>query len=85
MFFDENGILDMDALVAGRPSYRKIMEDGTVTEEEVKAQSDRIVELLHGIERDFTQEQQARIRELLAETSVLYAAYQLYSIQSLDK
>ena len=31
MFFDENGILDIDSIVCKNPSFRRIMEDGEVT------------------------------------------------------
>ena len=37
MFFNEKGILNIDEMVADNASFKNIMEDGIVTEEEVKA------------------------------------------------
>ena len=59
MFFNQNGILNIDEAIMNKESFKKIMADGTVTEDEIK--------------------------DLLAETSVLYAVYNIYSIQSLNK
>ena len=39
MFFDENGILNIDEIVADNASFKNIMEDGIVTEEEIKSQT----------------------------------------------
>ena len=62
MFFNQNGILNIDEAILNKESFKKIMEDGIVSEEQL---------------RD--------IKDLLAETSVLYAVYNIYSIQSLNK
>lgn len=85
MFFNEKGILNIDEMVADNVSFKNIMEDGIVTEEEVKAQSDKVIAMLHDMEAKYGQEQLAEIRSLLAETSVLYAVYNFYSIQNIDK
>ncbi len=84
MFFDEKGILDIDELVVNNASFKKIMEDGIVTEEEIKAQSDKVVAMLHGMEAKYSEAQLAEIKELLVESGVLYAVYNYYSIQSLN-
>ena len=85
MFFNEKGILNIDEMVADNASFKNIREDGIVTEEEVKAQSDKVIAMLHDMEAKYGQEQLAEIRSLLAETSVLYAVYNLYSIQNIYK
>ena len=85
MFFNEKGILNIDEMVADNASFKNIMEDGIVTEEEVKAQSYKVIAMLHDMEAKYGQEQLAEIRSLLAETSVLYAVYNFYSIQNIDK
>lgn len=82
MFFDENGILDLDRMVCQNPSFRKIMEDGIITEDELKEQSDKIINMLHDMEAKYTQNELEEIKELLTETSVLYAIYQQFYIQS---
>lgn len=85
MFFNENGILDIDGSVADNASFKSIMEDGTVTEEELKAQSDKVVAMLHDMEAEYSDGQLAEIKSLLVEAGVLYAAYNFYSIQNINK
>lgn len=85
MFFNEDGILNIDEMVAGNVSFKNIMEDGVVTGEEVKAQSDKVVAMLHDFETRYSEEQLAEIKNLLVETSVLYAIYNFHSIQNIDK
>lgn len=83
MFFNENGILNIDEMVENNASFKNIMEDGVVTEEEIKAQSDKVVALLRDIEAKYSEEQLAEIKDLLVESSVLYAIYNYYSIQNI--
>ena len=85
MFFNENGILDIDEMVEQNASFKKIMEDGVITEEEVKGQSDKVIALLHEIEIKYSEEQLAEIKQLLVEASVLYTVYNFQSIQNLIK
>ena len=85
MFFNEKGILNIDEMVANNASFKNIMEDGIVTEEEVTAQSDKVIVMLHDMETKYSQEQLEEIKSLLVETSVLYAVYNFHSIQNIDK
>lgn len=85
MFFNEKGILNIDEWIANNDSFKKIMEDGIVTDEEVKAQSDKVVSMLKEIEAKYAETQLAEIKNLLAETSVLYAVYQLNALQTINK
>ena len=85
MFFNKKGILNIDEIVANNASFKNIMEDGIVTEDEVKAQSDKVIAMLHDMETKYSQGQLAEIKSLLAETSVLYAVYNFHSIQNIDK
>ena len=73
MFFNEEGILNIDEMVVNNASFKTIMEDGVITEEEIKAQSDKVVAMLHDMEAKYSEEQLAEIKNLLVETSVLYA------------
>lgn len=84
MFFNEKGILNIDELIMNNASFKKIMEDGIVTEEEIKEQSDKVVALLHDMEKKYSEEQLNEIKDLLVESGVLYAVYNYYSIQSLN-
>ena len=85
MFFKEEGILNIDEMVVNNASFKNIMEDGVVTEEEIKTQSDKVVAMLHDMEAKNSKEQLAEIKSLLAETSVLYAVYNFNSIQNINK
>jgi hypothetical protein len=85
MFFNEEGILSIDEMVVNNASFKNIMEDGVITEEEIKTQSDKVVAMLHDMEAKYGEEQLAEIKNLLVETSVLYAVYNFYSIQNIDK
>lgn len=82
VFFDKNGVLNLDEAVMDIDSFRTIMADGIVTDEELKAQSDRVIGILHDMEKRYSPEQLKEIKQLLAETSVLYAIYNYHSIQS---
>lgn len=85
MFFNEKGILNIDEMIVNNASFKNIMNDGIVTEEEVRAQSDKVVAMLHDMENKYSQEQLEEIKNLLAETSVLYAVYNFHTIQNFDK
>ena len=85
MFFDENGILNIDEMVVNNASFRNILEDGIVTEEEIKKQSDKVVSMLHGMEAKYSKAQLEDIKSLLVESSVLYTIYNIYSIQSINR
>ena len=85
MFFNEEGILNIDEMIVNNASFKNIMEDGVITEEEIKAQAEKLVALLHDMEAKYSEEQLAEIKSLLVESSVLYAVYNLYSLQSINK
>ncbi len=85
MFFNEEGILNIDEMVVNNASFKTIMEDGVITDEEIKAQSEKVVAMLHDMEAKYTEEQLAEIRNLFVESSVLYALYNVYSIQNINK
>lgn len=85
MFFDENGMFRLDEAVAGQPTFKKIMEDGIVTDDELEEQANRIIGLLKEIEAAFSPEQVKKVEELLTEASVLYAAAKQKELQELFK
>ena len=57
MFFNEEGILNIDEAVVETPSYKKIMEDGIVTEEELVNQAEKVVSALKTMEKKYNEEQ----------------------------
>lgn len=83
MFFNENGILSIDEMVENNASFKNIMEDGVVTEEEIKTQSDKVVDLLRDMDAKYSEEQLNEIKNLLVESCALYAIYNYYSIQNI--
>ena len=83
MFFNEQGMLNLDEAVMNQPTFKKIMEDGIVTEQEVKEQSERIISILKSMEKNYTEEQQREIKEFLVETGVLFTTSQYHALQSL--
>ena len=85
MFFNKEGILDIDEMVMENASFKNMMEDGVITEDEIKAQSEKVVSLLHDMEAKYSEEQLAEIKNLLVESSVLYAVYNFLSIQNINK
>lgn len=85
MFFNEEGIFDIDEMVLNNASFKTIMEDGVITEEEIKVQSDKVVAMLRDMEGKYSEEQLAEVKNLLVEASVLYAAYNFHQIQHINK
>lgn len=85
MFFNEQGILNVDELVVNNTSFKNIMEDGVIKEEEIKIQSDKVVGILRDIEAKYNEEQLEEIKNLIVESSVLFAVYNFYLIQEINK
>ena len=83
MFFNEQGIIDIDELIAKQSSFQRIMDDGIVTDEELQNQSQRVISLLYEAEKRFNEEDLQFIKTLFAETNVLSAIYHYYEHQSL--
>ena len=77
-FFDESGTLNIDDLILQQPSFKKIMEDGVVTDDELAEQKERVIFLLKKLEQNLTPEQIDQVRELLAEISVLVAVRNIF-------
>ena len=76
MLFDKEGILNIDELVAQRPTFRKIMEDQIVTDDELTNQANLVVNLLKKLEQTLSPGQLSEVENLLAEMSVLYPSVQ---------
>lgn len=83
IFFNENGIFNLDEIVMEMPSFKKIMEDGAVTDCELSYQADRVSTLLQKVEESCTDEQAKLVRELLAEMSVLFSVYHYTELQTI--
>lgn len=82
-FLDEQGLLNLDEVIVRSPSFQQIMEDGTVTEEELKLQSDRVMALIEKVQQMCSEEQQVAVKELIAEMNVLYVAYHYMNLKTI--
>lgn len=77
-FFEDENVLNIDELIMNQPSFRKIMEDGVVTDAEIKEQGKRVLTCLREIEKVASPDVIDKVRELLAEISVLAAINQIH-------
>lgn len=69
--FDEYGNLNVEDLIMKSESFKKIIADDIVTEDEVLEQTERVAELLKEMEATCTPEQADILRRLIAEICVL--------------
>ena len=83
MLFNEQGFIDIDEMIAKEPSFQKIMQDGIVTDNELKQQSELVISLLHEVENRLSEDDQLLIKRLFAETNVLTAIYHYHSLQNI--
>ena len=81
--FDENGYLNIGDIVANHPSYNEIMDDGIVTDEELRQQSEATIGALKKLQTLCNEEQQSAIVDAITEMSVLFAVYHNYELQKL--
>ena len=76
-------ILDLESIMMNNTSLRKILEDGIVTEEEIKEQSEKVTTIAAKLERECTEEQLKMIQSLIAEMNALYVAYNYNELLSI--
>ena len=85
MLFNEQGFIDIDEIIAQEPSFQKIMADGVVTDEELREQTNQVINLLHEVENRFSEEDQQLVKKLFAEANVLSAIYHYYELSQLAR
>ena len=83
--FDENGMLNISDIVENHPSFKSIMEDGVVSESELKEQAETTIKSLKRLQELCSEEQQDAILEAISEMSVLFSAYHIYELQNIAK
>ena len=82
-FFDEEtGILRLDEMVVENPSFKKIMADNVVTDEEIKEQSELVISLLKSLENELSDKEFEKVSRAITEMSVLYAINQYKQLQN---
>jgi hypothetical protein len=72
-FDPDTGILLLDEYVAEMPSFRSIVEDKLITNEEITTHAQRTVSLFRQLEEALTPETHALATDALCELAVLYA------------
>jgi hypothetical protein len=72
-FDQETGTLMLDEYVVEMDSYRRIVEDETITDEELVEQTQRVASLLRQLEEALSPEAKAIATEALGELAVLNA------------
>ena len=82
---DKYGNLNIEDIVVNQPSFKHIIEDGIITEEEIVEQSQRVVAKIKEIEAIATPEVKEKMRQLLAEMSVLVAISNLKDVTSSEE
>lgn len=81
-FFDESGLLNIDDIVLEQPSFMTIMSDNMVTTAELEEQSKRVVDILKELEQELSEKQIDKVRNLLAEISVMVTIRSIYDAQT---
>lgn len=76
-------ILDLESIMMNNASLMKILEDGIVTEEEIKEQSEKVTTIAAKLEQECTEEQLKMIQSLIAEMNALYVAYNYNELLSI--
>lgn len=76
-------ILDLESILMNNASLMKILEDGIVTEEEIKEQSEKVTTIAAKLEQECTEEQLKMIQSLIAEMNALYVAYNYNELLSI--
>lgn len=83
-WFDaETGALLFDEYVQAMPSFRKVMEDEIVTEDELKHHAEQVVGLLRQMDERLPADLKELATEALCELAVLYALQRRYAEQDL--
>jgi hypothetical protein len=72
-FDQETGALMLDEYIAEMDSYRRIVEDETITDAELVQQTQRVTSLLRRLEETLSPEAKAIATEALGELTVLNA------------
>jgi hypothetical protein len=72
-FDQETGTLLLDEYVLEMDSYRRIVEDDTITDDELVEQTQRVTSLLRQLEETLSPEARALATEALGELAVLNA------------
>lgn len=72
LFDAETGYLLLDEVVESKDSFKKIMEDGTITDEEMEDQVNRVIDRLKTMEEILSDNEKTLVLDAISELAVLY-------------
>ena len=71
-FFDEaTGVFNIDEHIIGRESFKKILEDGKITSDEVKKQSELVIEYLKKLDNKLDDAEKAMVTDAICELLIV--------------
>ena len=82
IFFDSDGALNINEAIINHPSYKKILEDSIVSEDELKKQIEVVLSLFQKVEEECNDAQKELIKELLIEINILNAISKIYNLNT---
>ena len=68
----ETGYLLLDEVVESKDSFKKIMEDGIITDEEMEDQVNRVIDRLKTMEEILSDYEKTLVLDAISELAVLY-------------
>ena len=68
-------VLDLESIMMNNDSLKKILEDGVVTEQEVKEQAEKVKSISEELKQMCSEEQLLKVQSLIAEMNALYVVY----------
>ena len=72
LFDAETGYLLLDEVVESKDSFKKIMEDGIITDEEMEDQGNRVIDRLKTMEEILSDNEKTLVLDAISELAVLY-------------
>ena len=72
LFDEQTGYLKLDEIVQERPTFKKVVEDGKVTDMEMKEQAELVLALLKELEERLSDEDEKLVADAMCELAVLY-------------
>ncbi|MGI6012527.1 MAG: hypothetical protein ACOX8H_13730 [Ruminococcus sp.] len=80
LFDEETGYLMIDELAMKRESYRKVLEDNVITEDELKEQAELVIDYLKKLDQKLDGTEKELVADMLCEMAVLYEISRLAGI-----
>ena len=78
---NDDGYLALDEFVAGMPSYRCILEDKRITDEELEEQAQHVLRLIREVDETLDEHEREQVWNMIGELAVLF---ELHAIREGD-